>query len=92
MIPAAIASIGLVLNMAGVALVFFFGYPQPSHETGVGLGLEDGTVLANGKTIAEHNTDVEKRKKRFLFMSRLALTLMFAGFLLQFIAIWLAVL
>jgi hypothetical protein len=76
-------ALGLVLNIIGVILVFFFGFPQPTHEEGIGLGLEDGTRLADGKTVAEHNEEVRKKKKCYLCMSRLALGLIIAGFVLQ---------
>jgi hypothetical protein len=81
---------GLACNMAGVVLAFFYGYPQPSHEEGVGLGLEDGTPLGDGRTVAQHNEAVRKQKARYLFLSRAGLGLMFFGFLLQLVATWIA--
>lgn len=38
-------AIGLVLGMAGVAVVWRFGWPQPSFEDGVSIFVEDGTRL-----------------------------------------------
>jgi hypothetical protein len=81
-------TVGLVLNIAGVILVFFYGFPQPSHEEGVGLGLEDGTPLPDGRTVAEHNQDIRKTRARYLCMSRLALGLIVLGFLFQLCATW----
>jgi hypothetical protein len=81
-------TVGLVLNIAGVILVFFYGFPQPTHEEGVGLGLEDGTPLSDGRTVAEHNEDVRKTRARYLRMSRLALGLLVLGFLFQLWATW----
>ena len=45
MSAAVIASFGLMLNMVGVTIAFVFGYPQPAHEEGIGLGLEDALLL-----------------------------------------------
>lgn len=81
-------SIGLVLNIAGVTLVFFYGFPQPTHEEGVVLNLEDGTRLPDGRTVAEHNGDIRKTRARYLYMSRLALGLIVLGFLFQLWATW----
>jgi len=88
MLPEVVNSLGLVANMAGVALAFFYGFPQPSHEEGVNLGLELGTPLESmgGITVAEYNEQVRKRKNKYLFRSRFALGLMGVGFILQLIA------
>ena len=79
-------AIGLVLNIIGVVLVFFFGLPQPPHEKGVSLGLEDGTVLANGTSVAEINAKAERRKQVYTAFAYIALSFLLAGFLCQLIA------
>jgi hypothetical protein len=81
-------TIGLLLNIGGVALLFFFGPPQPTFQEGVGIGLEDGTPLKNGRTVAEHNTAVREVRRRHENLSRLALILIFFGFVLQLCATW----
>ena len=81
-------TIGLLLNIAGVALLFFYGPPQPSLEEGVGIGLEDATPLGNGRTVAQHNADIRRLKRRHELLSRLALILIFFGFVLQLCATW----
>ena len=83
-----LASVGLVLNMIGVGFAFFFGYPQPSHDEGVSLGLEPGTPLKDGRTVAEFKEDVGRRKAKYLLRSKVGLVLMFAGFALQFAALF----
>ena len=88
--PEIVNTAGLIANIAGVVLAFFFGYPQPSHEEGVGLGLEDATRLPSGKTVTQQNAEVASRKRRYFFWSRAALVLMAAGFLLQLMATWIA--
>jgi hypothetical protein len=81
-------TIGLALNIVGVVLVFFYGFPQPTHEEGVAIGLEDGTPLSDGQTVAEHNEEVRKKRARYLLMSRLALGLVVLVFLFQLWATW----
>jgi hypothetical protein len=90
MLPELVNTIGLIANMIGVAIAFFYGFPQPSHEEGIGLGLELGNVLPGGKTVAQYDEDVRRQKQRFYFWSRAGLSLMGIGFLLQLIATWIA--
>jgi len=86
--PQTLNTIGLILNIAGVLLLFFFGFPQPTHEEGVGRGLEDATPLPNGKTVEEHDKSVRRRKLVYLVCSNAALVLLFAGFGFQLWATW----
>ena len=81
-------SIGLVLGMVGVLVIFRFGPPQPTHEFGVGLSLEDNTPLPGGRTVVENNRDVERNKERYSCMSKVGLAFVFFGFALQLSAIW----
>lgn len=68
---------GLLLDMTGVALLFFFPSSLPTHEKQVGEYL-----------VAEEKYDAERKKrsndrKRSNRISRLALLLLFLGFGLQ---------
>ena len=81
-------SVGLLLGMVGVLIIFRFGPPQPSFETGVSLGLEDGTPLPDGRTVAEHNSQVQQLRARYSRMSKVGLMLVFIGFSLQLWATW----
>lgn len=81
-------TIGLALGMLGVALVFVWGPPQPQLEEGVGMGLEDGTPLSNGLTVAQQNEVVRRRRFRHTVLSRVGLGLIFVGFLFQLFATW----
>jgi hypothetical protein len=81
-------TIGLILNIAGVILVFIFGFPQPTHEEGVAIVLEDANRLANGQTVAEYNETVRKTRLKYLCFSRLALALIILGFAFQLLATW----
>jgi predicted cobalt transporter CbtA len=81
-------TIGLVLNIIGCGLWFFYGFPQPTHEQGVGVGLEDGTKLSDGRTVAQHNDEVWQTRDKYLRMSNAALVLIAIGFVCQLIAVW----
>jgi len=88
MTPQCLNTAGLALNIIGVALVFFFGFPQPSHEVGVSLGLEDATVFKDGTSVASINAAIRRRKRIYQIFSNLALALLLAGFVLQLWATW----
>ena len=82
--PITLTAIGLTLDIVGVGILFFYGPPQPVLETGVGLGLEDGTPVGpNGETVAELDVVTRRRRKRFSVMSRIGLGLILVGFALQ---------
>jgi hypothetical protein len=81
-------TIGLVLNIAGVIIVFIFGFPQPTHEEGISLGLGDANRLSDGRTVAEYNEQVRKTKFKYLCLSRFALGLVIIGFAFQLWATW----
>ena len=81
-------SIGLVFSMLGVLIIFKFGPPQPTHETGVHIGLEDNNLLSDGITVAQHNQDVKKMKMYYFHMSKIGIALVFIGFGFQLWATW----
>ena len=86
--PQLLNSVGLVLGMIGVVIIFLYGPPQPNLESGVSIGLEDGTPLSDGRTVAEHNADTESLRSRHSFMSKAGLVFVFFGFALQLWGIW----
>ena len=81
--PQILNVIGLALGMLGVIIIFFYGPPQPDLESGVAIGLEDNTLLADGRTVAEHDADVLKLRARHSFMSKCGLIFVFLGFAVQ---------
>jgi hypothetical protein len=81
-------TIGLVLSMVGVVIIFKYGPPQPNLEEGVGLGLEDGTRLPDGRTVAEHDRGVTALRGTHQRMSKVGLGLVFVGFAFQLWATW----
>jgi hypothetical protein len=85
----ALSSVGLVFDIAGVILLFWYAPPQPDLEEGVGIGLASQTPLADGRTVAEHNVDVRRVRQKHQRLSKLALGLIIAGFVVQLIAVWL---
>jgi hypothetical protein len=82
------ASLGLILNMLGVLLLFFFGFPQPNFDIGIGISLEDNTPLGNGLTVKQQNEKTIKKRKIYRIMSFIALIFLFIGFLLQLYSLW----
>jgi hypothetical protein len=89
MITQIINSFGLVLGITGAAILFRWGFPQPSFEEGISLGLEDANVLANGLTVAENKQTVREEKERFTRISKLGLALIMIGFVFQLVGTWL---
>lgn len=69
--PAALSSLGLLLDIAGVVLLFFFGLPADVHQGG-------GTAVLWGG-----GPENAKRYRRARALSRLGLALLVAGFGLQ---------
>ncbi|MEJ2046199.1 MAG: hypothetical protein P8X74_20305 [Reinekea sp.] len=86
--PEEINSLGLVLNILGVVLLFFFGFPQPSHDEGVSLGLSGNTTFTDGSSVASIKAAAKRRKCFYKFFSYFALVLLFTGFVLQLWATW----
>jgi drug/metabolite transporter (DMT)-like permease len=80
--------IGLSLGILGVLMIFVWGPPQPSFERGVGLGLEAGNVLPDGKTVAEHDRETEAKERFTTIMSRIGLSFILFGFIVQLIGSW----
>lgn len=76
---------GLLLNVIGTVLLFFFGFPQPDFTEEVGLSLEDNTPIANGLTAKEYGNQVRRKKKIYRTMAYVALLLVLVGFVIQFI-------
>ena len=82
-----INAFGLILNMIGVVVIFFYGPPQPVLEEGVAIAVEDATPIdASGKTAADYNEEVRQRRKQFFIRSRIGLCIIFIGFGIQLIA------
>jgi hypothetical protein len=81
-------TIGLILGIVGVVLLFIWGPPQQSFEQGASIGLEDNTKLQDGKTVAQHNEEVAARENRHKCMSRIGLFFIGAGFVFQLCSIW----
>ncbi|HTO14790.1 MAG TPA: hypothetical protein VLZ83_03425 [Edaphocola sp.] len=87
--PKILNTIGLLLGLVGVIIIFIWGPPQPALEEGIGLGLEDNTPInENGKTVKQHNDEIRQKRKRHNILSRVGLGLIFLGFLFQLFATW----
>ncbi len=87
--PKILNTIGLLLGIVGVIIIFIWGPPQPTLEEGIGLGLEDNTPInESGKTVKQHNGEIRQKRKRYNRLSRTGLVLVFLGFLFQLFAVW----
>jgi len=88
MVEKVLNSIGLTLSIIGAVLLFFYGFPQPTFEEGIGIGLEDANRLEDGHTVGEHNVEVKKKKTEYESRSEFAVLLIILGFGFQLVAIW----
>ncbi len=73
---------GLVLNILGTGLLFFFALPQPQHDDSPGIALEDNTPIEGG-TVLEVKERTLRRKVIYRRLAFLGLTLLLIGFALQ---------
>ena len=73
-----ISSVGLLFDVAGVAVLFVYGSPQPDFQ-------EDNLVVVSDPSQKEAAT---KLKNTFKFRSRIGLSLLVIGFLLQLVGQW----
>jgi hypothetical protein len=67
--------------MAGAALLFFYGPPQPDLQEGISLNI-------SGPEVGRHNAQVRRLRARHKRLSRLALILIFAGFTFMLVGTW----
>lgn len=82
-----IAVLGLILNMTGTALLFFFGFPQPDHNESFGLELEENTTFTDGTSVKSIKAKVRRRKFIYKTMSLVGMGLTFIGFGVQLISV-----
>jgi NhaP-type Na+/H+ or K+/H+ antiporter len=83
-------TIGLVLGIAGVAILFKWGPPQPDFDEGfaIGASFTDDTVFRDGTKPSEIVAAVRRRKRLHQKMSSIGLGLIGLGFLAQLVAVW----
>jgi hypothetical protein len=73
-----ISSAGLMLDIAGVAVLFRYAPPQPDFQ-------EDDIIVV--KNEAQQAAAISLRK-RYEFRSRIGLSLLLIGFILQLLGVW----
>jgi hypothetical protein len=81
-------ALGLLLGMAGVLLIFFWGPPLPEIRNSVGIALKSASVVADGKRVADIEGGEKQLRHRHEIISRFGLGLVFFGFAAQFAALW----
>jgi hypothetical protein len=74
-----ISSTGLLLDIAGVAVLFVYAPPQPDFQ-------EDDVVVVVSNE--DQRILTKALKQKFKFRSRIGLSLLVAGFVLQLLALW----
>ena len=72
-----VSSIGLILDIAGVVLLFLFGLPANVRETG-------GTILLFGG--GKSTEEAKREHRRYKLVSRIGLVCLIFGFSLQLIS------
>ena len=81
-------TVGLILGIVGVVLLFVWAPPQPSFERGASVRLEDNTTLPNGRTVAQNDSAIEAREAHYGRMSQIGLLLIGLGFGFQLWGVW----
>jgi hypothetical protein len=74
--PRWLNTVGLVLGMLGVVIVFIWGPPQPDLDP-------HGKLLLN-----QEDEATQQLEGRYEIMSRVGLGLIGAGFAVQLVAVW----
>jgi hypothetical protein len=76
---------GLFLGIVGVVFIFVWGPPQPTFLRGDSITASSNTVIPNdGRTVAQRDADTAAQELHYTHMSQIGLSLILAGFLLQF--------
>jgi hypothetical protein len=73
------AIFGLILNIAGTAMIWEWGAPQPDFNEGIALGLE-------GPNVDKHAEGAKQLREHYTTMSRVGLGTLGVGFVVQIIA------
>jgi len=67
-------ALGLTLGIAGVAIVWYWGLPQPSFQQGVFL------AVSGGPTVQQHDSEMKALETRYRLMAKIGFSLIIAGF------------
>lgn len=81
---------GLILNMVGVIFVFIWGPPQPDFTEGIKRVIGGNTVIdpETGVTAGDYALKIRTLKIIHTRNSRIGLSLIGLGFLIQLIGLW----
>jgi len=69
-------------------LIFVLGPPQPNFDEIVGIAVEETTVLADSTKVADIIAELKRLKWQHRVGSRAGLGLIFLGFLVQPLEVW----
>jgi hypothetical protein len=80
---------GLIVGLVGVLIIFRWGPPQPTFETGLAIGVEPANQFpGTNETVAQHDQKVKRDELTTTIMSRVGLGFVAIGFVLQIAAAW----
>jgi hypothetical protein len=82
-------TIGLLLGLVGVVILFIWGPPQPDFDESVGRAIEPSTALKDGRKVSDMIEATRRLKRRHQIRSRIGLGLVGLGFFVQLVALWL---
>ena len=81
--------VGLIVGLVGVLIIFKWGPPGPTFETGLAIGAEPANQYpGTTETVAQHDQKVRHDESMTILMSRVGLGFVAVGFALQIAAAW----
>lgn len=81
MTVSALDTVGLLLGILGLVVIYEWGPPQPNYEAGRFIQLERNTIT-------QADLELIKQKVTAWHMSAIGLGLIGLGFLFQLLAVW----
>jgi hypothetical protein len=81
-------TIGLVFNIIGVLMLFYWGFPQPEFSGGGALLVEDPNLAPDGRSYGSHRREKGAAFITYRNLSFMALFFILMGFVLQLAATW----
>lgn len=83
-------TLGLLLGIAGVLILFKWGPPQPNFDEDISIGISftEDTVFTDGSKPSDMVASTKRRKRQHQIMSRVGLGLVGLGFAAQLAAVW----
>jgi hypothetical protein len=83
-------TVGLLLGILGVVILFKWGPPQPNFDEDISIGISftEDTIFADGSKPSDTVARIKRRKLEHQIMSRIGPGLVGLGFAAQLLALW----